>query len=245
MIAESGGSRQVLEQQCLERHTTLDDVLADHRKRLLTQGYLRQKIEPNMVVNRQMLLDFYRRHEEEFVQPRKVQMQLIAMPFDAFLSNETAEPTEQDVSLARSQAWQEIQRAKGEVERGGDFGDVARQLSRGVKRDAGGVWPLMADGSFREAEVQYNALRQRPGQMCGPIETDAGFYIVKTLEIIPGETVSFEDAQAQIEGILREEQYTQLSEAYFNELVGGATISESSQFMELAVDRATQRYWRP
>lgn len=244
MIARSGGSKKALERQCRQRHTTLEDLLADQRKRLMTRSFLRQKIEPAIVINRRMLLEYYRTHRKEFTEKRKVQMQIIAMPVAAFLPDSDEPPTEVDRQLARARARKEIERAAAEVEADVDFGRVARKYSRGIKRDEGGVWPVLTEGSFRETAVQRNALRVKRGEVCGIIETPSGYYIVKTLRIIRGKMISFEDAQKGIEEKLRDQQYTRQSDEYFKKLLAGATIAESPQFLIDAVDQAVRLYWR-
>jgi hypothetical protein len=244
MIAAAGGSRSALELQCRQRHTTLDDLLADHRRQLLTQSFVRMRIEPRMIVTRQMLLDYYRSHQDEFVDKRKVQMQIIAAPFKAFLPELERKATEAEWRLARDRARRHLEQAAAAVERGEDFGNVARQYSRGIKRDEGGVWPPLTEGSFRESAVQKNAMMLRPGEICGIIQTRRGFYIVKTLSVTGGRRVSFEEAQETIGETIRRAQYEKLSNEYFQELLEEATISESEKFMEYAVDRAVERYWR-
>ena len=245
MIAEAGGSQQVLEQQCRQRYTTLDEILDDQRNQLVFHSYLQQIIEPDIIINPQMLLDYYRQHPEEFSEKSKIQMQLIALPFEAFLPDSDTTPTDQDWQLARARARAEADRALADLRSGIDFGKVAETRSRGPKRDEAGIWPLMTEGSFREEEVQANAFRLSSGEICGPIRTETGNYIVRTLQIVPGRTVPYEEAQQEIEQRLRQEQSDRLMGEYFVGLQKRATLSESEQFMATALDRATQRYWTP
>ncbi|MHC4563052.1 MAG: peptidylprolyl isomerase [Planctomycetota bacterium] len=245
MIAQVGGSRTALAEEYRRRHTTLEDVLADQRKQMIVQWYLQKRIQPAIVINRQMLLNYYRQHESEFCEPRKVQMQIIAAPFKAFLPADGPAPTPLEWEAARTRAKEEIDKAAAEVVDGKEFGQVARRYSRGIKRAAGGVWPLLSEGSFLEKEVERNAIRLRPGQICGIIESENGYYIVKALQVIPGKTVTFEKAQKQIEGILREQQFGELSNKYFTKLLKEATMAESPEFMAMALQRAVDRYWQP
>ena len=244
MVAGAGGSRSALEQQCRQRHTTLENLLADHRRQVITQSFLQLRIQPRMIVTRQMLLDYYHSHQEEFTDQRKVQMQIIAAPFKDFLTEVERKATEAEWRLARDRARRHMEQAAAAVERGEDFGNVARQYSRGIKRAEGGVWPPLTEGSFKETIVQQNAMAMRPGEVCGIIQTRRGFYIVKTLSVTRGSRVSFEQAQEGIGETLRRQQYEKISNEYFQELLKAATISESEKFMEHAVERAVERYWR-
>ena len=244
MIARAGGSEQALEQYYRDRHTTLDRVLEEHRNRLTGRLYLQTRIEPGIVITRDMLLDYYRRHTDDFVVERRVQMQVVAAPFQAFLPDvDGAEPTPVEWQRARRQAREVIDAAAAAIMAGDDFGEVARNYSRGFHARDGGVWPLMAEGSFRETEVERNAFALDEGEICGIIETENGYYIVKALKVEPGQSVGFEESQEEIDGILREQQYDELASNYFMKLFGEATIAQSDEFMEMAIDGVVGRYW--
>jgi hypothetical protein len=244
MIANAGGSRQSLEEYYRRQHTTLDDVMEDHRRRITGQLYLQSVIEPAIHVNRRMMLEYYDQHEDEFVQHRRVQMQLVSVPFEDFLPDTgSLEPTPTEWKQARRQAREKIEQAAAEVQGGVDFAAVARKYSHGFHADDGGIWPPMEAGSFRETEVERNAFALKEGQVCGIIETENGFYIVKTLKVESGSRIGFEDAQERIEEILRQQQYEQLSKDYFMKLFEEATIAQSGEFMEAAVEEAVDRYW--
>jgi len=244
MIAHAGGSVQALEQYYRQRHTTLEKVLDEHRNRLTGQMYLQSKIEPGITITRDMLLDYYRQHEKDFVIQEKVQMQIIAAPFDEFLPETNGkEPTPQEWKLARQRARDVIDAAAEAVMAGNDFGEVAKKYSRGFRASSGGIWPAMAKGSFRETEVERNAFALGEGDICGIIETETGYYIVKTLKVDPGQYMSFEKAQRQIEDILRRQQYDKLAGDYFMKLFSEATIAQSDEFMEMAINGAVDRHW--
>jgi len=245
MIAHAGGSARALEQYYRGRHTTLAEALDDHRRRLTGRAFLRSQIEPRIIVTRDMLLDYYRKHTDEFVVAKSVQMQLIAAPFEEFLPDaDGLEPTPLEWKRAREHARGEIDAAAEAIRTGEDFSEVAKRHSRGVRASHGGVWLAMPEGSFREKEVERNAFALGEGEICGVIETETGYYIVKALKVSPGQSQSFEKAQEQIEGILREQQYDKLAADYFMKLFGAATIAQSDEFMEMAVDLAVDRYWR-
>ena len=244
MIARVGGGEQALAQYYRDRHTTLDRVLEEHRNRLTGRLYLQTRIDPGIVITRDMLLDYYRRHMAEFVVERRVQMQVVAVPFETFLPEvDGAEPTPVEWQRARQQAREVIDAAAAAIMAGDDFGEVARNHSRGFHALDGGVWPLMAEGSFRETEVERNAFALDEGEICGIIETENGYYIVKALKVEPGQSVGFEESQEEIDAILRDQQYNQLASDYFMKLFGEATIAQSDEFMEMAIDGVVGRYW--
>ncbi len=244
MIAHAGGSEQALEQYHRDRNTTLAKVLDEHWRRLTGRLYLQSRIEPSISITRKMLLDYYHKHADDYVVAKHVQMQIIAAPFKKFLPETSGlEPTPQEWKLARNRARTEIDAAAAAVVAGEDFGEVVEEYSRGLRAKDSGIWPSMAAGSFRDTEVERNAFALDEGDICGVIATEDGYYIVKALKVELGQSVSFADAQEQIEEILRSQQYDDLASEYFMKLFSEATISQSDDFMETTINGAVSRYW--
>ncbi len=244
MIARSGGSEEKLKQQCRREGTTLLDILKAQRMNLTVSVYLRSKFYPAIVVNRRMLWKYYRKNRSEFISPKKVQMQLIAAPWQAFVSAGGKQATPEEQDEARSEARELIQEAWRELQSGKDFGDVARRLSRGVRAKHGGLWPMMSAGNFRNAQVESVAFALAQGRYSKVIEAPSGFYIVKAKDIVQGKEVPFEQAQEEIEQKLRMEQFIDLRANYMKDLYDRATIGNTQGFLILTVDRAVQKYYR-
>lgn len=245
MINElGGGSQKKLEHALIEDGTDLKTVMAEQRRQLTVQIYLRSRFMPSITINRQMLLDYFQRHREEFASDKKVQMQMIFAPIRAFLAKAEGTPSAQELKAARGQAKALIDQAAQALMGGEDFGEVAKRLSRGPKARDGGLWPLMPAGSFRYEEVETAAFAMAEGQVSLPIETQAGFFVVKVTKVKPGKVARFEDAQEEIANVLRQEQYMKLTEEYLGKLVARSTIGDSKRLAERAVDQAVARHWR-
>ena len=245
LVAESGGSRTKLERMLEEQGTTLGRTIEAQRRSLLVRAYLDHKFEAQVSVDRRTLLEEYRRRIEDFTTPRKVRMQMIAAPFRAFLPDDATNPTEEQKAEAREKARETIQAAMAALSGGQDFGQVARRLSRGVKAEEGGLWPLMPAGSLREEKIEEGAFALEEGQVSNVIETDTGFYLVKARRVQPRKITPFTDAQGEIERQLKEQRREKLSEEYFETLYKEASINRSEEFLDFAIDRAVERYWRP
>ncbi len=245
MIAHAGGSEQALRDYYRDRHTTIEEVLEAHRRQLMAQLYLQIYIEPKIVITPQAMLQYYEEHRSDFQQDKRVQMQIIASPIAEFLpAEETTDPSPQEWQRARALARRNIDLAAEAVLGGQDFGQTAKRYSRGYRAASGGTWPMMERGNLREAEIERNLFALDAGEMCGIIETEEGFYIIKALAVEEGQTVSFEDAQEEIEQILSLEQYNELLEAYYTELYEDATIIQAEEFLDMALDTAVERYYR-
>lgn len=240
LLAEAGGSRTRLRRQIARRGGTLEEVLQEQRRQLMIQVYLQSKFMPAIQVTRKMLWDYYRQHREEYETPKRVQVQIIALPVDAFL--ETADPDRDEREAARQAARKVAEQAEERLERGEDFSAVAKDISRGPRARFGGIWPLMAAGNLRQKEVEQRAFQLPEGQRSGIIETDEGFYIVRAAAVEPPEVVSFEQAQGEIRRLLRDRRYGRLVDDYFQRLMETATIEQSAQFGQLVLERAWEEY---
>jgi parvulin-like peptidyl-prolyl isomerase len=243
MLAAAGGSVTKLRQQLQREGLTLEQAVEDYRRDATFKLYLRHRFMPAIPVTRQMLWDYYRQNSQQFATGHKVQMQIIAEPFAAFLAEPSAQPSAAELAAARTQARQAIEAAKARIDAGDDFAAVAQKHSKGVKADAGGLWPMMEAGSFKEAEVEKAAFQLAAGGVSAPVETPHGWYIVKAVKVIPGRVVPFEEAQDQIAEILRTRMYNDLTDKYFQDLMEKSHIVRSPQFSQLALDRAVDRFW--
>jgi parvulin-like peptidyl-prolyl isomerase len=243
MLAAAGGSVTKLRQQLQREGQTFEQAIEDYRRDVTFKLYLRHRFMPAIPVTRKMLWDYYRQNSRQFATGHKVQMQIIAEPFAAFLAEPSAQPSAAELAAAQTQARQAIQAAKARLDAGDDFAAVARKHSKGVKADAGGLWPMMEAGSFKEAEVETAAFQLAAGGVSAPVETPHGWYIVKAVQVVPGRVVPFEEAQDQIAEILRTRMYNDLTDKYFQDLMEKSHIVRSPQFSQLALDRAVDRFW--
>lgn len=238
-----GGSKKKLEEVLVQQGTSLEAVLGDHRRRVTVRAFLHEKIVPQIKINRQMLWDYYQQHLGEFTQPAQVAMQTISLPVASFLPAGGV-VSEAERQAARLAAREEIAKAQAELQAGKNFAEVATAYSKDSKAGAGGLWPAMPSGSFRESKVEAAAFAMKQGQVSDIIETDSGYYIVRTAAIQPGKTTSFEEAQDKIDDTLRKNQERELTDEYFKKLQEGMSVVPYSNFLELAVEKAAEKHFK-
>jgi len=167
-------------------------------------------------------------------------MQIILVEPRAFLPD-NALPTASERRQGSAKAKARIDKAAAEVRAGKDFAEVAKAHSTGPMASAGGVWPEMDVGSFRAEQVEQAACRQKVGEVAGPIETDQGFYLVKTLAHTPGGHRPFAEVQDEIRDALRRRQYERLTEEYLGKLRRQARIVGLEAFERTVLDRAARK----
>ncbi len=243
MLAAAGGSITKLRQQFQAEGLTLEEALDDYRRDAMFKLYLRHRFIPAIPVTRKMLWDYYRQNHGQFSTGRKSQMQIVAAPLAEFLADPTARPSQTELANAKAKARQVIDAAKARLDAGDDFSTTAKKYSHGIKATSGGLWPLMEAGSFKETAVEKAAFQLPAGAVSDPIETPHGWYLVKAVQVIPGRVIPFEEAQEQITETLRSRMYEELTDKYFQDLLKKSHIVRSPKFNELALDRATDRFW--
>jgi hypothetical protein len=258
LIADAGGSKTRLEDQLAQRGITLKELREEQRRALTVQIYQQIKFVPAISVTRQMLLGYYSKHKDEFTVEKKVAMQLIAVLLndERYLPKDVgSNPSPQELARARLAARERIEKADKLLKSGSDFGDVAREFSN-IKPDTGGKLPLWAAGSLRQKEVEKAGFSLQQGQRSGIIESAmvrnssggivnyGGFYIVKAYQVQEGKTTSFEDAQDDINKILRNKQLQVLSAKFSERLARESKIPQSPDFVETAVNQAIRLYWK-
>jgi len=257
MVADAGGSKTKLEKLLAENDLTLQEVLDEHRRKITVNLYQQIKFLPAISINRQMLLGYYREHKADFRVEKKVGMQFIAVLPNKFLPKDIGNnPTLKELGKARAAAKEAINKADKLLKNGADFTEVARKFSD-IKPQTGGKLDPLPKGSLRQKEVEKAAFALKQGQRSDIVETpliknDAGeivnyggFYIVKAYKVQEGRITSFEDAQEEINRILRAEQLKRLSDKFSDRLFRESRIPQSPDFVETAVNEAIKLYWKP
>ena len=242
-VAESGGSRTRFDQSLRDEGTDLATWRKGLTETMLMRSYMQSRLGKRIVVDRRMMWNYYVTHRREFSRADRVQMQIISVPGGEFLPT-GRKITYADRAESRRKAKALADKAAAALGRGGKFDEVAKTFSAGPMAQSGGTWPLMERGSFRAEAVEETAFAQGRGRTSRVIETPRGFYIVRTLDIRPGEKFPFEKVQEDIAGKLRRQQYQKLANEYRAKLYGKAVIIAADRFERLAVDAAVRKFYR-
>lgn len=237
MIVEAGGSRSALEAEMLDRGMTLDAALARYRRQFTGQFFLHRRLMQRVHVTPRDVWMYYRNHPEDFVEPRQVTLQLLAAPYRSF--------TETAGNSSREQAVEHVELARGRVDAGEPFSEVVKDMAvtRAYRQADGGQWDFLTPGNFKEQVIEDFAFSADPGGVSGVLAGETGAFLVRVVEVKPERTISFEEAQADIENQLKEKQYAQLAEEYFTSLRERAVIEQGEAFEKLVLARARQIYF--
>ncbi|MBT3279131.1 MAG: hypothetical protein HN370_07125 [Phycisphaerales bacterium] len=240
MIAKSGSIAR-LRQKCIAEGTTLDALMGVQNRAMTVRMYLQGKFSPRIVVNRRTLWRYYTTNQTKFTSDKKVQMQVLVVDYKSFLPRIDSDESK-DLATAKAKARAHMKKASATLAGGVDFTKVVKEYSFGPRKTDGGIWPMMAKGNKAEEKVEAAAFTQPKNAISDVIEEPNGLYMVRTVATEGGVVTSFEDAQGEIETLLREEQYSKLQGEYFQKLYKRAIIQTPQDFILQAIRRATEVY---
>jgi parvulin-like peptidyl-prolyl isomerase len=247
MVLAGGGSKARLEEKIQAAGSTLDAVRKALRRRITTQVYYQLKLATQSGVSRRDLWRHYQENQEQFSQPAKVKMQILAFLYEAYLPDGASVPTAIQRSEAAEQAKAAATAALGRIREGEDFGKVVTEasVSSAFRSRQGGVWDFMAAGSFREAAVEQAAFGMQRGEVSDVIVGETGVFVVKTLDRQDEQVLAFEQVQDQIQQAITEQRHRALGQQYDQELRQRAVIIQAEEFERFAMDRAVGLYFAP
>jgi len=271
MITQAGGSLEQLRHDLAADGLELDDVLEDHRRDLTIRMYHYNTFMPSIVITRKMMWEYYAAHREKYVTEREVRLRVIAIPAAALLKPGLDKPTAVQVSAARAEARKRVRAAAEAVAGGQDFEAVATGLGKAIRErygktweeiyfrgktgvdrmaDAGGLWSeMMRPESFKDEVLARAAAELKQEQVGAVEETDTCCYLIKASQVQRAGNVSFEDAQEEIEALLRNEEFSRRRAAHlarmlseFDRLMRPEDEERLKRFKQIVLNRVVATY---
>jgi peptidyl-prolyl cis-trans isomerase D len=155
---------------------------------------------------------YYQGHQDEFKQDEQLRASHILI-----LVND---------KRGDAQARQQVEAIKQRIEKGEDFGAVAREVSEDPASKAnGGDLGFFARGRMVK-EFEDAAFSAAPDKLVGPIKTPFGYHLLRVTGRRPGGVQPFEEAREQIRARLGFDKARQLAEAKAKELVQRASAAK-------------------
>jgi len=166
----------------------------------------------------------------DYAEPDKVRASHIL-----FVVEPGSEPQEREAARERAEE------ALARIREGASFDDVAMELSEdpGTRESAGDL------GSFARGErndALESAFDREPGEISEVLESEAGFHIVRTDELVQGGVTPFDDAALEIARELAEadaaaERARALAEELSKAVDEGQTLEQAARARGLTLER--------
>lgn len=119
---------------------------------------------------------------------------------------------------------------RAELEKGGDFAELARANSIGPEASEGGMLPPFAKGEMPEAFDR--AFELEPGRVSPVIESPYGFHLFLVVARLPAHEASFDEVREKIALELGERQLSDLRREWVRSLRKNADIKVNDRVME-------------
>lgn len=132
------------------------------------------------------------------------------------------------------------------IKQGEDFGKLAKVHSDGHRKEMGGLWTRVTEGS--NLRPPHNVLppqaeKMEVGEVAGPVESDGHIFIVKLEQKRKSWVAPFENLQARIELDIQLARRKVRFDKLIAKLMSRANISGLDRFIDVCVEKAWNR-WR-
>lgn len=87
-------------------------------------------------------------------------------------------------------------------------------------------------------EVRATVASLKPGEVSEPVQSAAGFHVLKLVEARPVQTPSFDEAKETLRSLLRRERQQQVARAYLDGLANGADVKVNAEAVRRIVESA-------
>jgi peptidyl-prolyl cis-trans isomerase C len=206
-------NQQQFEQALAAQKMTLQDVRDDARAEMSVEKLVEGEIAAKIAIKPEAVSDFYQKNQDKFQQGPRVRAShiLIQVPQGAD-------------AAAKQQAKAKADALLTDLKAGKDFASAAKENSQ----DPGSA-PNGGDlGFFEQGQMvpqfEQAAFALKPGQMSDVVETQFGYHIIKVAEKQDSRVVPLEEAKAQIEQYLTEQNRHAQTELFVNALKAKAKI---------------------
>jgi len=223
IISKYDGSELRMRDKLAAEGTTIEELLARHKREVVIAGYQEMHFYPTLTITRSQMLRYYRTHlQGTFCTKPTIRFQLIDVQ-----KNNKAFSQPQQASQAASQALHKIRE-------GIDFAKVVGEYSNGFRKPHNGLWRAIDPDSVREQyQPVVEALKKiKPGDATDIIQTDDHFFIAKLIEYKQAAVTPFSTAQTEIRNILRRQRWLKYQQKLGSELLKKSAVGDMEQFIK-------------
>lgn len=231
-ISQAGGSSSRAEAQALrDRGLTIDELAEEQINNELITLIYNQAVQQRVHVSRHDIELFYERNYGRY--------------------NPTPAAIFQRIRISRREE-AAIERISSRLAAGEEFAEVATDPANRASGDTGTLRkefegpdaPYESIVIFGRDDALNEPLRKlTPGEWAGPIETGSSAWWYQLVEIDQPDRMSFYEAQATIEAVLRQRGERLEQERYIGELKRRASFTDLREMTERLLELAESRYY--
>lgn len=196
-----------------EQHVTIQQLKSDQRNQMLIAKVIDSQVSAKVSVAPKDVDEFYAKNPDKFKEPENIHAQHILVRVQQGADAAT-----------KAKAKAEAEGILKEIRGGADFATLAKQKSQDPgSAPGGGDLGFFAKGQM-VPQFEEAAFKLKPNEISGVVETPFGFHIIKVLEHKSPRTVPLEEARGQLTEMLKEQQASDKTAAYINQLKAKSKI---------------------
>ena len=176
---------------------------AELKEDLLIEEIMRDNVYRKIIVTPKGIRRYYQEHTDEFSREGSLSFRHILLMFSKYKTKEDAKSVAEDI----------VNRLKN----GEEFGDLAKEYSRGPHSDEGGLWGSDEVRDFRK-DLVAKISNLKEGEISPIIDSSLGHHIFKIVEITPSQTLTFQQAQSEIRNMLFRDEFVKKRKEYLKKL---------------------------
>lgn len=184
---------------------------------LALKKLIEDEVAPKVTVSDSDIRAFYENNPETFKQPERVKASHILIKVDP----------KADASQ-KAEAQKKIDSVQAKLQKGEDFGALAKEYSEGPTGPKGGDLGYFTRGQmvkpFEEA-----AFAMKPGEVSGMVETRFGYHLIKVTDKTPEGTMPYDDVKERLGEFLKQQKIQEEINVYVKSLEEKAKIERFVQ----------------
>jgi peptidyl-prolyl cis-trans isomerase SurA len=201
-----------LKQALAAQGQTIEQWRATLRRQFEAFNVLRYRVRSRVKISDEDLKNYYQAHRSEFAGEEQLHVRHIFLPLP---ENASAAET----AKVRAAGEKVVQR----VATGEDFAQIAREVSKGPGAEDGGDLGWLSRGTIQKS-LEDVAFALKDGEVSGLVRAGPGFHVFKVEGRRTSGGKTFEEARAEIQDRLMNEQAETYRQQYLAELRRDAVI---------------------
>ena len=184
---------------------------------LALKKLIEDEIAPKVTVSDSDIRAFYENNPETFKQPERVKASHILIKVDS-----KADPSQ------KAEAQKKIDLVQAKLQKGEDFGALAKEYSEGPSGPKGGDLGYFTRGQMVKP-FEETAFAMKPGEVSGMVETRFGYHLIKVTDKTPEGTMPYDDVKERLGEFLKQQKIQEEINVYVKRIEEKAKIERFVQ----------------
>ena len=229
-------SMEDLEKAAEAQGTSFEDFKENLRDQIVTQRVIGEEVGSKLAMNKEEEQKFYDAHKGELEHPEQVRLsEILVTPKPAVkpngLDGKPEAPTEAENEAALAAAKGKADSILAQIQKGGDFAELAKKESDGPSAKEGGDLNYFKRGTLAK-ELEDKVFALKSGEVTEVIRTKQGYVILKVTEHQMAGIPTLKEVEPKIQDALYLEKLQPALRAYLTKLREDAFIDYKPGYVD-------------